>query len=176
MSRQFSFLEITMKTIVVHTVTYFLAGIWALVVFDYGAQFADPDFSLPMRQLDDPLVRAGVLFQPLRGLLFGAVFYALRSVLFRPKDGWLIMWMLLVFVGIFSTFGPAPASIEGLVYLTIPWRDQLGGISEIMIQSFVFAFVLYIWVAGARRRWLDWLLGLAFGVILLLAIMGLIFA
>lgn len=157
MSRQPSFVEVVAKTIVVHTVTYFLAGLGALFFFDYGTHFADPDFPLPMRQLDDPIVMAGPLFQPLRGLLFGTVFYTLRSVIFRPEDGWLILWMLLLFIGIFSTFGPAPASIEGLVYLTIPWPEQLNGITEILVQSLVLAGLLYVWVAGPRRRWLDWL-------------------
>ena len=82
------FWSITLKTVVTHTITYFIAGILALVFFDYSEQFADPDFAYPMRLVSDPVVYAGPLFQPLRGLLFGVVFYALRNVLFRPRtDG-----------------------------------------------------------------------------------------
>src|SRR3990172_9686644 len=95
-----TFWAITLRTIVVHTVTYFFVGLLAFTLFDYSARFADPALSSFMRQTNDPLVTAGVLFQPLRGLLFGIVFYLLRDVLFRRKNGWLIMWITLVVIGI----------------------------------------------------------------------------
>jgi hypothetical protein len=37
------------------------------------------------------------------------------------------MWVTLVLVGIFSTFGPAPGSIEGLVCTVLPAARQLIG-------------------------------------------------
>ena len=43
-----------------------------------------------------------------------------------------------------------------------------------MLQSFLLSFILYHWVCGPRRRWLDWALGVAFGVILVLAVLGLV--
>lgn len=71
-----------MKTIAAHTLTYLAAGLVAFSLFDYATGLADPTLAALVRQTDDPLVQAGVLFQPIRGLLFGLVFYSLRDSLF----------------------------------------------------------------------------------------------
>lgn len=172
--RRPTFWGVTLKTIVVHTITYFAVGLLAFTIFDYTARFADPALSSFMRQTDDPLVAAGPLFQPIRGLLFGIVFYLLREVLFRRRDGWLVMWIMLVFVGIFSTFGPAPGSIEGLIYTTLPIRGQLAGLSEVLLQSLLLSVVTFVWVRAPERRWLSLLLGILFFIVLLLPALGLL--
>ena len=78
--------SLTMKTIVVHTVTYFIAGILALKINGYDKMYAQPPLSYLMRQTTDPIVTAGSLFQPIRGVIFALAFYPLRSVLFeRPR-------------------------------------------------------------------------------------------
>jgi hypothetical protein len=172
--RRPSFWGITLKTIVAHTVTYFVVGLLAFNVFDYTTRFADPALGLLMRQTDDPLVAAGPLFQPIRGFLFGVVFYLLRNVLFRERDGWLRMWIMLVFVGILSTFGPAPGSIEGLIYTNLPLRGQLAGLSEVLLQSLLLSIVTYGWIRSRDRRWINWVLGVLFFIALLLPALGLL--
>ena len=77
------FRSIVLKTLVTHTLTYSLAGMLALTLFNYAELFADPNNEYPMRLVSNPLVIAGPLFQPIRGLLFGIVFYLLRDILFR---------------------------------------------------------------------------------------------
>src|SRR5712692_1767947 len=62
--------EVVVKTIVTHTVTYFLIGLAAFWCFGYARKFAEPGVRSLMRQTDEPLVMAGPLFQPIRGLLF----------------------------------------------------------------------------------------------------------
>lgn len=119
--------ELTAKTIVMHTLTYFLMGILAATLLNYGERFACPEMVCWMRLTTDPLVMAGVLFQPLRGLVFALVFFPLRQQLFDKRTGWLLLWWLLVGLGILATFGPAPGSIEELVYTVIPWTEQLIG-------------------------------------------------
>jgi hypothetical protein len=166
--------NVTLRTIVVHTITYFIVGFLAFTLLDYTARFAEPPLSLLMRQTDDPLVMAGILFQPLRGLLFGIVFYLLRDSLFQRPRGWLIAWTMLVFVGIFSTFGPAPGSIEGFVYTTIPMEGMLGGLTEVLTQSLLLAVLTVYWVQHPRVRWLNWVLGILFILALLLPVLGLL--
>jgi hypothetical protein len=163
-----------MKTIVAHTVTYFAVGLLAFTVFDYTTRFADPALRCFMRQTDHPMVAAGPLLQPIRGFLFGAVFYLLRNVLFRERDGWLRMWITLVFVGIFSTFGPAPGSIEGLIYTTLPVRGQLFGLIEVLIQSVLLSVITYLWVRSPGEQWLTWLMVIMFFITLLLPALGLV--
>ena len=93
-----------------HTVTYFLAGLLAIVFLNYSAKYADPAITILMRQTNDPLVAADPLFQVVRGALFGIVVSLLHVLVLERKRGWLTMWALLVIVCIVSPFGVVPAS------------------------------------------------------------------
>ena len=166
--------SLTMKTIVVHTVTYFIAGILAYTLNDYKTSYAQPPLSYLMRQTTDPIVMAGPLFQPIRGVIFALAFYPLRSVLFETPRGWLVLWWVLLALGVLSTFGPAFGSVEGLVYTKIPAREQLLGLWEVVLQSFLFSFILFHWVNQPRKRWLPWALSTAFGLAILLPVLGLL--
>jgi hypothetical protein len=121
-ARRITLPSLTMKTIVVHTATYFIAGILAYTINDYRTTYAQPPLSYLMRPTTDPIVMAGPLFQPIRGVLFALAFYPLRSILFDQPRGWLTLWWLLLALGVLSTFGPAFGSVEGLIYTTLPIR------------------------------------------------------
>ncbi len=171
---QLTFWNITWRTIIAHTVTYFFIGLLAYTAFNYSERFADPLISSYMRQTDDPLVMAGVLFQPIRGLLFGIVFWLLRDTLFLKKNGLLVAWITLVIVGIFSTFGPAPGSLEGLIYTRLPVVSQLGGLIEVLVQSLLLSVLTVYWIRRSHLNWLNWTLIILFFVVLLLPLMGLL--
>jgi hypothetical protein len=175
-TKRLYFWGITLRTIIVHTITYFFVGFLAFVFFDYRTRFADPALSSFLRQTDDPLVAAGPLFQPIRGLLFGFVFYLLREVLFGKEKGWLVMWVALVVIGIISTFGPAPGSIEGLIYTRVSFMALWGGLVEVLSQSFLLSAITYYWVNHPEKRWLNWVLGVLFLIVLLLPALGLLVA
>ena len=59
-----------------------------------------------MRPITDPMVMAGPLLQPIRGLLFGALLFMLRETFFATQWGWLRLWLVLVVFGIFGPPGP----------------------------------------------------------------------
>jgi hypothetical protein len=163
------------KTIVVHTLTYFVAGILAYNLGDYAHTFAQPPLSYFMRQTSDPWVVAGPLFQPIRGLIFALALFPFREVLFERKAGWLKLWWLLVALGILSTFGPAPGSVEGMIYTIIPPFSQLLGLWEVVLQSFLLSVLLVYWVKHPDKRWLGWALGTLFTVLLVMVVLGLLF-
>ncbi len=169
-----SFFGLAVKTIVVHSVTYFVCGIVAFIVLDYESKFADPNVRVFMRQTNEPIVMAGPLFQPVRGFLFALAFYPLRSVLFGRQRGWIVMWTVLVTIGILSTFGPSPGSVEGVIYTVFPIRLQLFGMTEVLTQSLLLSVILCYWVNHQESRWLSWLLGLLFFVAMLLPTLGLL--
>lgn len=169
-----TFLNLAVKTIIVHTVTYFVCGISAFLLLDYESHFADENVRLFMRQTDEPIVMAGPLFQPLRGILFAIAFYPLRYVFFGRQRGWLVMWSLLVMIGILSTFGPSPGSIEGMVYTIFPIRLQLIGMSEVLAQSLLLSVILCYWVNHPEKVWLKWVLGGSFLLVMLLPTLGLL--
>lgn len=164
--------EIVAKTVAVQTVTYFIVGLVAFRLFNYADALGEPAASL--RPASDPRVRAGVLFQPLRGLLFAVVFFLLRDVLFTQPSGWLVMWVMLVFVGILSTFAPASASIEGFIYIKPGATRTWGGLAEILSQSLLLSTITFYWVNHPEAIWLTWLLVIFFAAALALPALGLI--
>lgn len=170
--KETQFTPIVLKTIVVHTVTYFLVGLVAFAFLDYASKYADPMVAVLMRQTDEPLVASGPLFQIVRGFLFGLVLYWLRDIVFGRRYGWLILWLVLVIVGQLSPFGAAPGSIEGLIYTNLPLWFHLSGLPEIVIQALLFALLTCYWVKHPEKRWLSWALVIAFVAVVLLATMG----
>ncbi len=173
-TRHVSFWNIILKTVVTHTITYFLMGLLALFIFDYATLYAETSLSLFMRQTSHPLVMAGPLFQPLRGFLFGVVFFLLREVFFDKKYGWLVMWVMLVIVGILSPFGPSPGSIEGMIYTVLPLPVHMIGQIEVYLQSLLLSIVVFYWVNHPAEKWLTWLLSAVFFLVLLLPTLGLL--
>ncbi len=160
------------KTAVTHSVTYFIMGLLASTLLDYRSLFAESALNLTMRQLNDPWVMAGPLLQPLRGVVFGLVFYLLREPFFARKNGWILMWITLVALGIFGTFGPTPGSFEGMIYTTLPLPVHLTGLPEVLLQSLFLSWLLYYWVNHPQQKWLTWMIGIAFVLVIALPLLG----
>lgn len=171
--KQNGFWSITVKATVTHTLTYFIVGMLAYYLFNYSAMLADPNLNSFMRPTTDPLVRASLLFQPIRGFLFGIVFYLLRSVFFQEKKGWLLIWITLVIIGIISPFSTAPGSIEGFIYLKPSISGLSLGLLEILAQSLALSAITFYWVRHSKK-WLNWTLGSIFFITLLLPTLGLL--
>ena len=167
-------LETVLKTIVTHNVTYFIMGLLASTFFNYARFFAESSLNLMMRQTNDFWVMVGPLFQPIRGILFGIVFYLLREPFFGKKNGWLVMWIVLVVVGILGTFGPTPGSIEGMLFTVFPLWVHLRGLPETLLQSLFLSLILFYWVNHPQKRWLNWVMGIAFVILLSFPILGLL--
>jgi hypothetical protein len=167
-------IEVIIKTIATHTVSYFILGLLASTVFNYGSLYAETSLNLLMRQTSHPLVMAGPLFQPIRGALFGIVFFMLRDSLFGKRNGWLTMWIILLIVGIISPFGPTPGSVEGFIYTVVPAGVQLKGLPEVLLQSLLLSVVLVYWVNHPEKRWMNWIMGIAFFLVILMPALGLL--
>jgi hypothetical protein len=173
-STKASLTGLILKSAVLHTVTYFLAGLVAANVFNYEGLFAIPSMAGFMRPYEDVWVMLGPLFQPLRGILFALALYPLWGSLFNRKYGWLVIWWLLVAIGILSTYGPTPGSIEGLLYTQVPLAAHLRGLPEVLVQSFVYSLVLFFWINHPEKRWLTWMLVIMFFILMTFPILGLL--
>jgi hypothetical protein len=173
---QITFLGLTVKTVVVHTVTYFIMGLLALTFLEYKSAFADPITREYMRQVDEPIVALGPALQFIRGILFAVAFYPLREILFERKNGWLITWLLLVTLGIFSTFGAAPGSMEGLLYTKMSVSLQISGWLEVITQAFLLSAILYYWVNHPEKKWMAWILGIIYVLVIIFSVLGFVMA
>jgi hypothetical protein len=175
-ARRFATLtDIVVKTIVSHTVTYFVAGVTAFLFFDYPRLIAETALGAAMRPLSHPLVLAGPVLQPVRGLLFGLVFYMLREPFFGAPTGWLRIWMVLAGFGILGTFGAPPGSLEGVIYSVLPISIHLMLLTEVLVQSLVLSWLVFNWVTRPRR-WLTWTMGAAFVAVVLFSLLSLLAA
>jgi len=105
---------------------------------------------------------------------FALALYPFRDRLFGRKDGWLVMSWVLVALGILNTFGPAPASVEGMIYTRIPIPDQAVGYLEVVPQAFLFSALLFYWVRHPGKRWLTPALVTVFVLVVLLLVAGLL--
>ncbi|MGE5141120.1 MAG: hypothetical protein ACM3JD_16755, partial [Rudaea sp.] len=74
--------ETVVKTIGTHTVTYMIMGLLASTILDYALFFTETELNAMMRPTTDPWILIGLFFQPIRGILFGSVFYLLREPFF----------------------------------------------------------------------------------------------
>ncbi len=169
-----SLIETIVKTAITHTVTYLVIGWLASTLLNYARFYAESSLHLFMRQTSDPWVMAGPLFQPIRGILFGIVFYLLREEFFAKKNGWLTMWIVLVVVGIFGTFGPTPGSLEGMLYTVLPLSDHLRGLPEVLLQSLALSVMLFYWIRHADKKWLSWAMGILFVLFMTFPALGLL--
>jgi hypothetical protein len=149
-------------------------GLLAFRLLNYPELFTRPDMAGTMRPTTHPLVMAGPLFQPLRGLVFALAIYPLREVVFARPRGWLVLWGLFVAFGIVSTFGPAPGSIEGLIYTVVSVPRQLLGLVEVVVQAALLAFGVVYWVTHPEQRWVNRLMTAAFVVVIVLPLAGLL--
>ena len=81
---------------------------------------------------------------------------------------------MLVIVGILSTYGPTPGSLEGLLYTQVPLAEQLRGLPEVVVQSLAYALVLFYWINNPEKRWLTWVLVGLFCILMAFPILGLL--
>ena len=84
------------------------------------------------------------------------------------------MWITLVAIGIIGTFGPTPGSLEGMIYTTYPLALHLRGLPEVILQSLLLSWVLYYWVNHPQQAWLNWVIGIAFVIVIALPALGLL--
>lgn len=168
-NRELSFYEIWFKTTVVHVVTYFIAGLCALLLLEYGQQ--DSPLDSMFRGIDHPLVMAGPLIQVVRGFLFASVFYPLQAALFQTDGGWLTLFWMLFVLGVLSTFGPPPGSIEAMIYTTLP--ISIWNYAEVVPQALSLSILLAYWLANPEARWFSWLLIISATIIASLIVAGL---
>jgi hypothetical protein len=136
-----------------HMISYFIMGIIASTLLDYKSAFENPPLSFLMRPTDSPWVAAGPMLQVIRGLIFSVVLWIFNDSFLLKKYGWLKLWGLIVGLSVLSTTGPAPGSIEGMIYTKIPVVDQLKGYFEVVPQTLLFSVFLNYWYIKPKKAW-----------------------
>lgn len=166
------FVPLALKTVICHTLTYFVMGALAFHFLHYAELFNKPGSGL--RSTSSLWILFGPALQVLRGILFASVFYPFRETLFGRKNGWLLMAWILIGVGILGTFAGPPGSLEGFIYTTMPIHLQVRGYLEIVPQALLLSVLLFYWVRHPEKKWLNWVLGGAYVICIALPVVGLL--
>ena len=130
------------KVTVYHVFTYIVCGIIFSTLFNYSELFNEGCMAYYMQPVASTNTMMGPLFQVIRGLIFGLVLLLLRDYIRTEKLGFLKLFALIFVFGIINTPGPAPSSIEGMIYTQVPWMVHLKGAPEIIVQTFLFAWMV----------------------------------
>jgi len=158
-----------------HVISYFIMGLIAGFLLDYRETFQNPPLSYFMRPVDSPWVAAGPMLNIIRGLIFAVVLWFFKDIFLFKKYGWLKLWGLIVGLSVLSTTGPAPGSIEGLIYTKIPVADQLKGYFEVLPQTLLFSLFVNYWYIKPHKGW-NIISVILMIIIFILCTMGLIAA
>lgn len=157
---QVRFVPLAVKTVVCHTITYFICGLFAYKLLNYEAIINNPCSG--MRPTASLWVLLGAPLQVFRGILFASIFYLFRDRLFNRTNGWLVMAWMLIGIGILGTFGAPGGSLEGFIYTTTPILVQMRGYLEVVTQALLLSVLLCYWVNRPGKRWMNWGLGAAY--------------
>lgn len=169
-----SFWSILYRTIITHTVTYFVTGIAASILLGYAARMIRPDVAPIIRKITDPILISSPLFQPLRAALLAIVFYLLKDVLFGNRKGWLILWCILVVIGILTPFSASWGGIEGMIFFNLPIWDHIRGWPEVFAQTLLLSIILTYWVDHPKSKRLHAFLLVGFILTISLPIINLL--
>lgn len=126
------------QIIYAHTIAYFVAGVFALLVMNYRDLFATDVISSFMKPVDEPIVVLGPVLQIFRGILLALVLLPLRKVFFEEKNGLMKLGVIILGLSLLSTIGPTMGSFEGYIYTKIPYMYQMLGYPEAILYVLLF--------------------------------------
>lgn len=127
-----------------HTIAYFIAGVFALLVLNYGERFGVDALSF-MRSTDSLWVSAGPGLQIIRGLLLSLFLFPFITIFTNTKKGWLKFWLLLFGLSYLLTFAAAIGSFEGFIYTNFPITSHLLGLPEVFLYLTIFTVLMWGW-------------------------------
>ncbi len=87
------------------------------------------------------------------------------------KHGWLKLWGLFLGLAILSTAGPAPGSVEGMIYTKAPIAGQIIGLWEVVLQTLAMSVLVVMWHRNPTRVW-GITMGLLAGLVVLMSVAG----
>lgn len=128
------------RIMMIHVFTYLMCGIIFSALFHYDALYQQAIVKYFMWPVGSSSSLIGPAFQIVRGLLFGVILLFLKSVM-QEKGGWFKLWIIIAGIGIINTSGPAPCSIEGLIYTQLPLEFHLKAAPEILVQTLLFSYL-----------------------------------
>jgi len=139
------------RVVAAHVIAYFIAGIFAMQVFNYAELFSSGTMSLVMRPTTDPIVALGPFLQIIRGLIMALVLLPFRKVFTEGKSGFLKLGLLIFGLSVLSTFSAAFGSVDGFIYTRLTFMEHIVGYPEAFLWIFLFIAILWILYRFERK-------------------------
>jgi len=155
-----------------HTIAYFIAGIFAVVVMNYREFYATEIISTFMLPVDTPIVALGPLLQVFRGIIIALILLPLRKTFFEEKYGLLKLGLIVIGLSLLSTIGPTIGSFDGYIYTKIPYMYQILGYPEAILYAALFIGILGLSKKYAHKKIITILSIFIMVLICLISIMG----
>ena len=133
-----------------HTISYFIAGFFALKVLNYDDLFGIGALSF-MRATNSAWVTAGIGLQLIRGMFLGLILYPFHSIFVSTNKGWFKFWILTFGLSYILTITASVGSFEGVIYTNIPLKTHLLGLPEIVLYNSLFTAMLWFWYKNPKR-------------------------
>jgi len=164
------------QIIYAHTIAYFIAGLFAVVVVNYRELYSTEVISSFMYPVDTPIVALGPLLQVFRGIIIALILLPLRKTFFEEKNGLLKLGLIVIGLSLLSTIGPTIGSFEGYIYTKVPYMYQILGYPEAIIYVLLFVGILAVSIKYAHKKIITILSIVITALICLMSIMGYVMA
>ncbi|MDR2579188.1 MAG: hypothetical protein LBC70_10355 [Chitinispirillales bacterium] len=156
-----------------HTISYFIAGVIAMTIFNYREWWSSEYISAFYRDIDSPIMAlGGGVLQIFRGFIVALILLPLRKTFFEEKYGLLKLALIVFGFSIVSTYGAVITSFEGLIYLKVPLIYHIKGIPEGLIWLSLFIGILFISIKYSHKKVVTILPIIIVALIVLMSIVG----
>jgi hypothetical protein len=159
-----------------HTIAYFIAGIFAVLVVNYKELYAAEIISSIMLPVESPIVALGPFLNIFRGILIALILLPLRKTFFEEKYGLIKLGIMIIGLSLLSTIGPTMGSFDGYIYTKVPYMYQILGYPEAIIYVLLFIGILSISIKYSHKKIIT-ISSIVFMVLIsLMSIMGFVMA
>ena len=152
MEKKFNVVKYFWQIAYAHTIAYFIAGLFAVVVVNYRELYATEIISSFMLSVDEPIVALGQILQIFRGIIIGLILLPLRKVFFEEKHGLIKLGVIIIGFSLLSTIGPTIGSFDGYIYTKIPYTYQIMGYPEAIIYVLLFIGILKVSIRYEHKK------------------------
>ena len=152
MEKKYNWVPYFWRITYAHTIAYFLAGLFAVMVMNYRELFATDVISSFMHPVDSPIVALGPALQIFRGIIIALILLPLRKAFFEEKHGLLKLGVIILGFSLVSTIGPTMGSFEGYIYTKIPAMYQIMGYPEAIIYVLLLIGILHISIKYTHKK------------------------
>ena len=153
-----------------HTIAYFIAGLFAVRFMNYSEEFGSDTMANIMLPVDHWQVAIGLGLQPIRGAIIALVLLPFKNIILADK-GWIKLAVLILGLSYLSTIGPTIGSFDGYIFTKVELKYHLLGIPETLIYIFLFTYLISFWYKYPWRG-VNFMFSIFVGFILLMSILG----